>query len=292
MIIDRLDDIAHRYDAVFCDLWGCLHNGVRPFPDAVEALEQFRDGGGIVLLLTNSPRPAASVVEQLDGIGVDRALYSAVASSGDAAQAALASGMFGRMVYHLGPTRDEGFFASVPDNEFYDGIDIERVPLDEAESIVCTGLFDDETETPDDYRETFLYAANEGLKLLCANPDMMVDRGDKRIYCAGALAKAYTEAGGESHYFGKPHAPIYQLARRRLEDAAGRAIADDRILCIGDGIATDIQGGVGEGLDTLFITGGLAREATRTEDQPDADALRGFLEEARLSPTASMGFLR
>ncbi|MEL6679229.1 MAG: TIGR01459 family HAD-type hydrolase [Pseudomonadota bacterium] len=292
MIIDRLDDIAHRYDAVFCDLWGCLHNGVRPFPDAVAALEQFRDGGGIVLLLTNSPRPAASVMDQLDGIGVDRALYSSVASSGDAAQAALAAGMFGRRVYHLGPERDTGFFDSLSENEGYDGIEIERVPLDEAEHIVCTGLFDDETETPDDYRETFLYAANEDMKLLCANPDVVVDRGDKRIFCAGALAQAYTEAGGESHYFGKPHAPIYQLARRRLEEAAGRPIADDRILCIGDGITTDIRGGVGEGLDTLFITGGLARQATGTEDQPDADALRAFLADAKLSPTASIGFLR
>ena len=287
-IIETLDDISAPYDALFCDLWGCLHDGQKAFPQAVSALQRFRQGGGAVILVTNSPRPRRHVRGQLDTLGVPRDCYDDIASSGDAAQDAMASGMFGRRVYHLGPERDEGFFV----DEDGTPIDVERVPLDEAEGIVCTGLVDDRTETPEDYRLTIRTGVNRGLKLLCANPDIVVDVGDQRIYCAGAIARAYTEAGGESHYFGKPHAPIYQLARRRLEAARGE-VSDDAILALGDGIDTDIRGGVGEGLDTLFIAGGLAAEETGMADgRPDPDRLERFLSGAGLSPTASIGFLR
>ncbi|MCP5088068.1 MAG: TIGR01459 family HAD-type hydrolase [Rhodobacteraceae bacterium] len=289
-IIESFDEISDNYDVVFCDLWGCLHNGIAPFPAAVTALERFRDKGGIVLLLTNSPRPKASVMEQLDGIGVARDLYHEVASSGDSARSAVGSGQFGKKVYHLGPERDFPFFEPSP---FIPGLaDIERVPLAEAEGVVCTGLFDDTTETPDDYAAILLEAKNRGLKLICANPDVMVDRGDRRIYCAGAIAGAYTERGGESLYFGKPHPPIYDLARNRLTAFAGKVIDDKRILCIGDGINTDIRGGVGEGLDCLFITGGLAARETGTDGQPDQLLLARFLEAAQTTVTASIGHLR
>ena len=291
-IIESLSEISDQYDAVFCDLWGCLHNGVRPFAAAVAALEAFRAKGGTVVLLTNSPRPTSGVIEQLDQLGVARDLYQAVASSGDAAIDALASGMFGKKVFHIGPARDAGFFAAVSDDEFYGGQNIERVPMEDAEGIVCTGLFDDNTETPADYREIILYGMNKGLKMLCANPDIFVDRGEQRIYCAGAIAQAYEEAGGDARYFGKPHAPVYELARRRLEDARGERVADDRILCIGDGVNTDVAGGIGEGMDTLFITGGLAATETGTDTQPDPQKLDAFLAERKLSPTAAMGFLR
>ncbi|QPH52423.1 TIGR01459 family HAD-type hydrolase [Pontivivens ytuae] len=291
-IIESLTEISGTYDAVFCDLWGCLHNGVTAFPEAVAAMEAFRDTGGTVVLVTNSPRPSPAVVTQLDGLNVPREIYHAVASSGDAAVDALASGMFGKRIYHIGPQRDESFFQAVSTEDFYRGTDIERVPLEEAEGIVCTGLFDDETETPDDYRATILCGVNKGLKMLCANPDIFVDRGDKRIWCAGGIAQAYEAAGGDARSFGKPHAPIYQLARRRMEEARGESVADDRILCIGDGIATDIAGGMGEGLDTLFITGGLAAEETGTDRQPDPEKLAAFLNRHDLTPTASMGFLR
>jgi len=291
-IIESLSEISDQYDAVFCDLWGCLHNGVRPFAAAVAALEAFRAKGGTVVLLTNSPRPTSGVIEQLDQLGVARDVYQAVASSGDAAIDALASGMFGKKVFHIGPARDAGFFAAVSDDEFYGGQNIERVPMEDAEGIVCTGLFDDNTETPADYREIILYGMNKGLKMLCANPDIFVDRGEQRIYCAGAIAQAYEEAGGDARYFGKPHAPVYELARRRLEDARGERVADDRILCIGDGVNTDVAGGIGEGMDTLFITGGLAATETGTDTQPDPQKLDAFLAERKLSPTAAMGFLR
>lgn len=290
-IISSLSEVATQYDAVFCDLWGCLHNGVRPFAEAVAALEAFRDGGGLIVLVTNSPRPSNSVYQQLDAMNLDRAVYHEVASSGDAALSALALGAFGSKVWHIGPPRDMSFFETL--DMLHPGHGITRVERNEADSIVCTGLFDDDTETPDDYREHILFGVNEGLKMLCANPDILVDKGDKRIWCAGGIAQAYEQAGGDARYFGKPHAPIYDLARQRLIDlTGGTRIANDRILCIGDGINTDIRGAVSEDLDSLFITGGLAREETGTTDQPDPELLNAFLKDARLSPTLSMGALR
>ncbi|MEM6467806.1 MAG: TIGR01459 family HAD-type hydrolase [Pseudomonadota bacterium] len=288
-ILTALSEISARYDALFCDLWGCLHNGVQVYPEAVAALEAFRAQGGTVILVTNSPRPAASVAKQLAGMGAPQSCYDAIASSGDAAQAALASGAFGRKVYHLGPERDLPFFSD-PDGTPYD---VERVPLDEAEGIVCTGLFDDRTETPEDYRLTIAQGVHRGLKLLCANPDILVDVGDQRIYCAGALAEAYTAAGGESFYFGKPHPPIYDLAKRHLI-ALGRSVEDAGILCVGDGLITDIRGANGEGLDSVWITGGLAAEATSSPPggSPDPDKAHQVLGEAQLNCTGILGYLR
>jgi HAD superfamily hydrolase (TIGR01450 family) len=168
------------------------------------------------------------------------------------------------------------------------------VPIEEAEGIVCTGLFDDRRETPDDYRATILYGKTRGLKLLCANPDIVVDVGDTRIWCAGAIAAAYTEAGGRSYYFGKPHPPIYALARRRLEALTGHPTPPDEILCVGDGILTDVLGAMGENLDSLFVTGGLAAEETGTtaEGGPEPARLAAFLDAARLAPRFATAFLR
>jgi len=208
----------------------------------------------------------------------------------DAAQAAMAAGQFGRRVHHIGPERDLGFF------RYPDGtpIAVERVPIEEAEGIVCTGLFDDRTDTPDDYRTAILHGKTRGLKLLCANPDIVVDVGERRIYCAGAIAAAYAAAGGRSYYFGKPHPPIYGLARERLNEVAGFAVPPDEILCIGDGIATDIQGAMGESLDSLFVTGGLAAADTGTTGRsgPDPERLAAFLAEQRLAPRFAIAFLR
>jgi HAD superfamily hydrolase (TIGR01459 family) len=237
-IIQTLDTVDPGYTVLYCDLWGCLHDGRRAFPEAVAALEVFRGRGGRVALVTNSPRPARDVAVQLDGLGTPRSCYDLIVSSGDAAQAAMAAGQFGRRVYHIGPERDLGFFLDDDGKPF----DIERVPLEEAEGIVCTGLFDDRTETAADYRATILYGKTKGLNLLCANPDVVVDVGGTRIFCAGAIAAAYSEAGGQSFYFGKPHPPIYGLVRDRLTAMSGFETPADEILCIGDGIATDILG--------------------------------------------------
>lgn len=292
-IIRALADLTGRYDAVFCDLWGCLHNGKAAYPAAVAALQGFRATGGKVVLLTNAPRPKSSVIDQLDGLGVPRDAYDLVVTSGDAAQMGMLSGAVGRRVHHIGAPKDEVFFTDfAEDLAAYAATQppITRVPLRDAEGIVCTGLRDDLTETPDDYRASLLLGKTLGLPMLCANPDIIVDMGDKRLYCAGALAKAYEDMGGTALYFGKPHPPIYDLARRRL---AQTGLTDAQILCIGDGIFTDIQGGIGEGLDTLFITGGLEADRFGPDvENPDPARLDAWLGAKELSPTFAMGRLR
>jgi len=282
-IISSLSEISQDYDAILCDLWGCLHNGVAPFAAAEKALADFRATGGSVILLTNAPRPAAGVRKHLAQIGVDAGDYDGVVSSGDAAKAALTAGLFGRHVYHIGPERDLGFFEDT---------NTTLVPLEDAESLVCTGLFDDETESPEDYAATLLYAKNKGLQLLCANPDIVVDRGERRIYCAGALAQTFSDMGGTSQYFGKPHSPIYMLARQMLTNQRGTILDDSRILCIGDGIKTDVPGGINESMGTLFVTGGLSKEITGTDTQPDSEKLATHLKDVQLTPTAAIGYLR
>ena len=288
-ILSSLSEIGSDYDALLCDLWGCLHNGIAPYPAAVAALQAFRAGGGKVVLLTNAPRPHADVIAQLDRMGVPRDAWDVVVSSGDAAQDAMFAGAVGRKVFFIGADKDLNFFNEIPP-EWADTPAIERVPLEDAEGIVCTGLFDDLTETPEDYRARFLLAKTRGLKLLCANPDIVVDMGDQRIYCAGALAQLYTEMGGESLYFGKPHPPIYDLARRRLSDLG---TDNPRLLAIGDGIRTDVEGGLGEGIDTIFVSGGLAAEAFGSDvENPEPAALERWVEAQQLVPQYAIGRLR
>ncbi len=288
-IISALSDVSDRYEALFVDLWGCVHNGVTAYPEAVAALQAYRRKGGIVVLVTNSPKPRAGVAVQMAQFGVPDDAYDTIATSGDSARAAMFTGAVGEKVYFMGEwERDEEFFEplEVIDNP----VGITRVPLAEAEGIVCCGPFDPMAD-PAVNRSDFLYAKTKGLKLLCANPDIVVDRGEVREWCAGALARLYTEMGGESLYFGKPHPPIYDLARRRLM-ALGKDIPAASILAIGDGAQTDIRGAMGEDVDSLFITGGLAAEDTRTTHQPDPDALEAYLAKENVSPNYSIGQLR
>ncbi|WP_120504201.1 TIGR01459 family HAD-type hydrolase [Sulfitobacter mediterraneus] len=287
-IVDTLAEISAQYDALFVDLWGCVHDGVKALPDAVAALQAYRKTGGKVVLVTNSPRPRAGVEKQLVHFGVPDDAWDTIATSGDSARSAMFQGVVGQKVWFIGQPGEEKFFQ--PLHLLDDPMTIEQVPLAEAEGIVCTGPEDPHAD-PDVMRPQFLMAKQMGLKLLCANPDIVVDRGHQREWCAGALAKLYAEMGGESLYFGKPHPPIYDLARRRLS-ALGKVVSDDRILAIGDGILTDIQGAIGEDIDSLFITGGLAAAETKTLRQPDPNALSGYLEKEKSSPTYSIGFLR
>ncbi|MFV1594762.1 TIGR01459 family HAD-type hydrolase [Phaeobacter sp. JH20_36] len=288
-LIASLAEVSSQYKALFVDLWGCVHNGITAYPEAVAALQAYRAAGGVVVLVTNSPKPRAGVAAQLGDFGAPQDAYDTIATSGDSARAAMFSGAVGRKVYFMGEwERDAGFFE--PLKMLDDPIDVTRVPLKEAEGIVCCGPFDTQAD-PDVNRPDFLYAKQMGLKLLCANPDIVVDRGETREWCAGALARLYTEMGGESLYFGKPHPPIYDLARRRLAEL-GLDIADRDILAIGDGPHTDISGAMGEGLDSLFITGGLAAKETKTDHQPDEAALSTYLEKEKSAPTYSIGRLR
>ena len=287
-IINALSEIADRYDALFVDLWGCVHNGVAALPDAVVALQAYRAKGGKVVLVTNSPRPRAGVQKQLVHFGVPDDSWDTIATSGDSARAAMFRGVVGEKVYFIGQPGEEKFFE--PIGVIKDPVHIAMVPLDQADGIVCTGPRDPMAD-PSEMRAEFLMAKTRGLKLLCANPDIVVDRGEVREWCAGALAQLYTEMGGESLYFGKPHPPIYDLARRRLAEL-GADVPDAGILAIGDGVLTDIAGAMGEDIDSLFISGGLAATETKTSQQPDPDALSAYLEKEKCAPTYAIGFLR
>jgi HAD superfamily hydrolase (TIGR01459 family) len=251
-------------------------------------MQAFRAQGGTVILVTNAPRPRGPVEAQIGRLGIPADAWDAIATSGDSARAAMYRGAVGQKVWFIGEDHDQSFFT--PLKLIDQPLDITRVDLDEAEGIVCCGPFDPHAD-PAVYRPQFLLAKHKGLKLLCANPDIVVDRGESREWCAGALAALYTEMGGESLYFGKPHPPIYDLARRRLQ-ALGRAPSDPRIIAIGDGIRTDILGAQGEDIDSLFITGGLAADETRTIDQPEQAALDAYLAQEMVTPDFAIGFLR
>jgi HAD superfamily hydrolase (TIGR01459 family) len=288
LIINALSEISDRYEALFVDLWGCVHNGVAAIPSAVTALQDYRRRGGVVILVTNAPRSRHEVAKQLTRFGVPECAWDDIATSGDSARAAMFQGAVGQKVWFMGQPFDDSFFEPL---EIVDApVEITRVDLDEADGIVCCGPFDPHAD-PDVNRPQFLFAKQKGLKLLCANPDIVVDRGEQREWCAGALAGLCTDMGGESLYFGKPHPPIYDLARRRL--ASLRAgVLDVSILAIGDGPHTDIDGAMGEDIDSLFVTGGLARSETKTTQQPESDALNTYITSEMINPNFSIGTLR
>ena len=277
-LVGGLADLAPIYRALFCDVWGVIHDGHSAHRPAVEALTRFRDGGGRVILITNAPRPKASVIEMLDRMGVPRTAYDDVVTSGDTARHIIAERP-GVRLYHVGPDRD------LP---IYFGLKVTFASENDCELISCTGLFDDEKETPDDYADSYAAWKERAVPMLCLNPDIVVERGDRLIWCAGALAERYRDAGGETIVVGKPYAPIYQAALERLTEIAGRPVERDMILAIGDGVDTDIRGAVGQGIDVVFITGGIHAAVFGARDRPDAEAVRTFLATAGLSARALM----
>lgn len=241
--IDHFESLAPSYDCLMCDIWGVVHDGVTVDTGAVEALQNFRAGGGRVVLLTNAPRPASSVALQLAELGAPENCRDAIVTSGDVTRKLLRE-RNDSQVWHLGPERDSGV---------YEGLPIDLQPRDRSQVILCTGLFDDTTETPDDYRTLFEEGVARGQELICANPDLMVDRGGTLVYCAGALAEFYTSLGGTVIYAGKPWRPIYDIAL-----AAAGGVSPDRVLAIGDSIRTDMTGAQMSGFDALFIEGAIS----------------------------------
>lgn len=254
-ILQSISALAQDRDVWLTDIWGVMHNGVAPFASACEACTRFRLKGGTVLLLSNAPRPAAAVAAQLDRIGVPRFAWDAIVTSGDAARALLEP--YAQCpVFHLGPERDF---------TLYDDLRLTLSSAEDAVAVSCTGLFDDEAETPDDYAEMLAAFAARGLPMVCANPDLTVERGDRIVYCAGALAAAYEALGGTVAYAGKPHRPIYDRALAEVEALKSRTIERPRILAIGDGIRTDIAGAARVGVDSVFIASGIHVEEGLTE---------------------------
>ncbi|HMK41384.1 MAG TPA: TIGR01459 family HAD-type hydrolase [Methyloceanibacter sp.] len=281
-VIASVKDLGSGYSAWLVDIWGVMHNGHRAFAPAVDATRSFREQGGMVVFLSNSPRPSPGVQEQLSRLGVPPSSYDATVTSGDLTRHELRKHKHPH-VFHLGPERDLPIFA---------GLDLTLVSKDKAELIVCSGLFDDETETPEDYAGLLKELAAKKLPMICANPDHLVERGDKLVYCAGALAAIYEQMGGNVVYAGKPHAPIYELAQETIAGVAGRAVTKDEMLAIGDGVHTDVAGAAGFGIDSVFVASGLHAPAN-SGGEAGAEALdRAHLAElfgaAKRRPLAAM----
>jgi len=277
-IPERIDDIADRYEAVFCDLWGVVHNGRAPYAAAVAALQRLRASGKSVILLTNVPKPRWSIPPQLERMGVPGNAWDAIVTSGDAIRAALAARAPGPM-FKIG----RGDY----DKPLWEGLGLNEAPLDGARFLAVAGLERDD-ETPADYIETLRAARSRDLEMLCANPDIVVQFGDRLIWCAGALARDYEAMGGRVVMAGKPHAPIYELAYKELAALAGRDIDKRRILAIGDGLPTDIAGANAQGLDSVFIASGMHGEALWTDGQMDPDKVALALDGAGVRATYAM----
>jgi len=273
--------VARPYAVLFCDVWGVIHNGVSPFASAVAALEAAREAGKLVLLISNSPRPGSAIPAQLGKIGVSEAAYDLIVTSGDATRAHLKTWVAaGRVrIHHIGPARDVSLF---------DGLGVERVALAGADGVVCTGPFNDDTETPDDYAQVLSEIAAAKLPFLCANPDIVVQRGAKLIYCAGALAQKLEALGGEAIYPGKPYAPIYELSFARVAEYLGRAVVKSEILAIGDGLKTDLLGAERFGIASLLIADGIHADNLLREGRLDPAALEATCREAGVHPIAAM----
>src|SRR5271163_683880 len=262
--VERLRDLVDGVEVILSDIWGVVHNGLEAFPEACEALHTFRRQGGTVILITNAPRPADSVQRQLRKLGISDDAYDAIVSSGDLTRHYVADHP-GRKLFWLGPERDYSI---------YRGLTPVLAPLEDADYIVCTGLLDDETETAEDYRAMLLQARERGLTLICANPDIVVERGDRLIYCAGAVAELYRELGGNVIFYGKPHRPIYERAIQLATKHGGHEIKLNRVLAIGDSVRTDLAGAHGFGIDCLFVTRGIHSDEFEGIDQLDPASIR------------------
>lgn len=276
-ILRTIDAVADRYDAVLCDVWGVVHNGRTPYADAVAALQRLRAAGKIVILLTNVPKPRDSIPPQLDRMGVPRAAWDAIVTSGDAIRAELALRAPGPML-KIGP----GEY----DRPLWEGLGLEEAPLEQAKFIGISGLYRDD-ETPADYVDLLREARKRNLDMLCANPDIVVQFGDRMIWCAGAIARDYEELGGRVIMAGKPYPPIYELAYRELAQFRS-GIDKSRILCIGDGLPTDLAGANGQGLDCVFIASGMHGEALWTDGAIDRSKVELALDEAEVRATYVM----
>ncbi len=275
--LQRLDVLMDRYDVLLCDVWGVLHNGVDSFAPASAALQRARQAGLTVVLITNAPRPFAGVAEQIHALGVPESAYDRIVTSGDVTRELIRNAP--RRVFHLGPERDE---------TLYDGIDVELVEEREADVVVCTGFFDDDTETPEDYADMLVRFRSRNLPFICANPDIVVERGDRLIWCAGALARDYGQLGGRTLIAGKPHRPIYEAAVAAAEDVRGTPVERSRVLAIGDGMLTDIKGADLFGIDVLYISGGIHAGDYVMGGVHDLEKLLAFLAKHGSNPVATM----
>jgi HAD superfamily hydrolase (TIGR01459 family) len=291
-VMSGLGEIADAYDVVLSDIWGVVHNGREHFPQACAALRRFRDKGGVVVLVTNAPRPFPPILEQLDMLGAPRDCFDEVVTSGDVTLNFVAAhGQ--KPVYHIGPPRDLTFF-SIMEQQI--GHRPPSVGLDEAEYVLCTGFFDD-NHSPEHYLPELEKMRARGMEFICANPDLVVHVGDHMLWCAGAVAERYEQMGGLVRQAGKPFAPIYDRALELAAGRLGRPVDLSRVVAIGDAIRTDVKGACDRGLDAVFVTSGIHRDELHPHAQPgapgalDVVAMRRMVSEAGVQPIGAMSTL-
>jgi HAD superfamily hydrolase (TIGR01459 family) len=277
-LLPHFSALAGGYDVLLSDVWGVVHNGLTAWPRACDALMRARARGATVVLITNAPRPSEQVMRQLDKLHVPREAYDAIVSSGDVTRGFIAQRR-GQSVAHLGPERDVSIFS---------GLDLHFVPPEAADYVVCTGLEDDEVETPEDYRGRLEAMLERKLLMVCGNPDVVVERGTRLVYCAGAIADLYAAMGGEVIYAGKPYRPIYEMALQKAQAASGRKAALARVLAIGDSVRTDFKGARAMGVDFLFVTSGIHADELGGRERPDMEALTATFAAAGDVPKALM----
>jgi HAD superfamily hydrolase (TIGR01459 family) len=278
--INLLADISAKYQAIFCDVWGVVHNGIVPFQQSVDAMIAARNSGLKVVLVTNAPRPYPSVVEQLGEIGVDPAAYDAIVTSGDVTRALIANAA--PKILHIGTKKEAVLF---------DGLQVELVDEATAQTVVVTGLNNDDIETPENYADTLARLKARNIPMICANPDVKVERGDKMVWCGGALARDYAAIGGETGIAGKPHHLIYEAAHKIANELTGKTLSKAIILAIGDGLFTDIKGASDYGVDALYIAAGVHVHEYAHDGMIDEAAMKAFVKQHGFAPVASMARL-
>jgi len=287
-LVRGLGEMAEHYDVILCDVWGVVHNGLVCYRSATDALGRFRDKGGTVILITNAPRPRHRVTAFLDRLGVPHAAYDGIVTSGDVTISLILE-RGDLPLARIGPAQDVSLFAEA---ERLAGKPLRFTRLEEAAYVVCIGLNDAENETPADYDSRLRRMRARDMEFICANPDIVVEVGERLVYCAGALAETYADMGGKVTQAGKPHAPIYERALALALRLRGGKLDRSRVLAIGDSAQTDIKGAQDQGLATLFVTSGIHRaELHRQSADLDAAALRQFVEGTGVAPMAAIAEL-
>ncbi len=283
-IIHNAGPLLENYDVLLCDIWGVVHDGRDAYAAAGEALARFRARGGTVILVSNVPLPAKSVERVLEQTRVRRDSWDAIVAGGDIALAHIAEKGY-RRLHWVGPMdRDRALFKQAPGPS---------VPIEEAEAILCSGLVDDANETVEDYRAVLEAGLRRKLPFVCANPDFVVDVGEKRLLCAGSLAAEYEKLGGMVYWGGKPHLPAYKTGREKAAVLRGAMPEMSRILGIGDTVRTDLGAAQALGCDALFVTAGIHRDVIMRGDEIDEASLAELFAPAGTPPAvAAINYLR
>lgn len=275
-LISHIQDISSKYPCILSDIWGVIHNGVEPYKQMGEMLASYRRKGGIVILVSNAPRPWQSVVTQLQAIGVCPDIYDAIATSGDLAAKEVEK-RYDQKVYYIGV---------MTENLPFKLSDVAQISIEEADYIYCTGPYNDETDTAENYREVLEKALARNVPFICANPDLVVERGNEIVLCAGSIAQAYEEMGGEVFWAGKPYVPIYELARQWAGEVGKKNIHKDGMVAIGDAIRTDIQGAKNFGIDSILVTTGIHNDVfSNLLKHDDPASAYAWLEQQKAQPT-------